>query len=146
MLASISLLGKLVWLLANNKDKSWVKILLAKYVGNQHILKSLIAPGNSCVWRSVVKVLSKLRSGFDCRIGNGESIRFCDDLWAIDTSIEYLVEKVDIRDNSLYVNDVVSNVLWDFAQLHSQLMVDLADVITSLPISMHVNIPNSLVW
>lgn len=70
---NLALLGKLVWSILHERDKSWVKVLSHKYFKNNSIWCVGNSSHSSLVWRSILKVVEASREGFTYRIGDGAS-------------------------------------------------------------------------
>jgi hypothetical protein len=105
--ANTALLGKLVWDIHTNANKSWVHILSNKYLGNSSVL-DVPKKNGSTTWNSILKARSVLRDGFVFRLGNGTT-SFWYSSWTTLGSFASMVPWVDIHDISLCIRDLIIN-------------------------------------
>jgi len=96
--ANTALLGKLVWDIHTNTNKSWVHILSNKYLGNSSAL-DVRKKNGSTTWNSILKARSVLRDGFVFRLGNSTT-SFWYSSWTTLGNFASMVSWVDIHDIS----------------------------------------------
>ena len=53
-MANVSLLDKLIWALENQKEKLWVRILVAKYLNHDSIFSAKDYGNASYVWQGIM--------------------------------------------------------------------------------------------
>ncbi|XP_029143947.1 uncharacterized protein [Arachis hypogaea] len=107
---NFALLGKLVWQLLHNKDKLWVRIMLAKYLYGSSCFSPKFSNNVSSTWRAIYKTIEKLRDGFDWCTGR-MSQSFWYHAWR-PCELAPLVPFVHISDSHLKLEDVWHHGHW----------------------------------
>lgn len=72
-LNNVALLGKLVEELVHDSGKFWVTTLAHKYLQHESVLEGKYKPGDSYIWRSIVRAKNSVTQGFKPLMGSGES-------------------------------------------------------------------------
>lgn len=101
-----------------------MKILSAKYITGTRILNANLGSGVSYIWRSIIKAMVELKSGFQVRIGKGDASIWYD-RWLEEDCIANLVPYVNIQDIHLRVKDIFFNGEWHFETLATQLPINI---------------------
>ncbi|MCI38712.1 reverse transcriptase-like protein, partial [Trifolium medium] len=79
-----SLLGKHYWRLLNGENTLLGKIFKSHYYPRSSIEESTTGYAPSYAWRSVLSARDLIQKGARWRIGNGESVSICKDMWIPD--------------------------------------------------------------
>lgn len=69
---NVALLGKNIWELLNSNDKLWVDMLKDIYVQNGNVFSAMNKRG-SPTWNSIVRAWKYLESGFEFKVGDGNT-------------------------------------------------------------------------
>ncbi|KAK5839662.1 hypothetical protein PVK06_008487 [Gossypium arboreum] len=83
-LFNISLLGRQVWRLINNKDTLCFKVLSSKYFLNGNIFNAKKVNRVSFTWSSIFVVAEIIKNGFGWQIGDGKCINIWADNWGME--------------------------------------------------------------
>ncbi|KAG8492715.1 hypothetical protein CXB51_010474 [Gossypium anomalum] len=135
-LFNITLLGRQVWRLINNKDSICFKVLSSEYFPDGNIFNAKRVEKASFTWSSIAAVAVKLKRGFGWQVGNGDSINIRDDNWGF----EELNESTIISSNSNHELKSVRDLLlvndrkWDMDKVYMVYGKDWGDRIYNLPI------------
>lgn len=78
---SQSLRIKLVWQFDINKKREWIKVFIAKYLKENHIIQIANPPYTSPLWNGLANVRFVVINNTIWNVGNGESILFWEDAW-----------------------------------------------------------------
>lgn len=122
--SNIALLGKHVWDILHSPNKLWVNLMSSKYLQNSHILSIEPHPGDSYIWRSILKAVDFLKGGFRFRVGKGE-LSFWYDNWLEEGHLCNLVPFVHINDVQLSLRDIYRNGAWNFASLSTMIPIEI---------------------
>ena len=101
---NISLLGKLVWDIIQDKNKLWVQVMKHKYLKDSSILSSHSSASGSPIWHAIIKAANHLRDGFRISIVDGNS-SFWFDCWTRHGPICNEVDFIHVADSELCVTD-----------------------------------------
>jgi hypothetical protein len=112
-------------------------------MSDTHILHSSFKPGDSCIWRAIVKAVEILGPGYICRVGKGH-ISVWYDKWIDNVYLCNVVPYVDISDTDLRLCDLFENEVWNFNKLYTQLHSFYQDCIRSITIDSDVD--DKLIW
>jgi hypothetical protein len=83
-------------------------MLRHKYLYDTHIMHTPFKPGDSCIWRAIVKVVEILGPGFICRVGRGQ-VSIWYDKWLDNVYLCNVVPYVHISDTNLRLCDLFEN-------------------------------------
>ena len=72
---------KLAWKLLCNQDNFWAKLMRTKYLRGKDFFTASAKPGDSVVWRSIIKCKNLIRQGITWTLGHGHDISFWEDNW-----------------------------------------------------------------
>lgn len=111
-----TLLGKAVWHLLIGSDKLWVNVLSHKYLKQSTILNVVSRPGASPIWHGILKAMDQICSGFQFRLGNGDSSIWYSNWTGCGPLAEH-VPFVHISDTNLKLKDVIDNNNWHLERL-----------------------------
>ncbi|KAE8706464.1 hypothetical protein F3Y22_tig00110393pilonHSYRG00236 [Hibiscus syriacus] len=98
-----ALLGKWSWRFANDCDSVWKKVICSKYNLDSSSLSinEKLHTNASWIWKSMVNnhfnedhFGTKFRSLFNIKVGNGGSIRFWFDRWALDSPLKVVFQRL----------------------------------------------------
>ncbi|KAE8692137.1 Nuclear transport factor 2 family protein with RNA binding domain [Hibiscus syriacus] len=98
-----ALLGKWSWRFVNDRETLWKKMICNKYILDPRLLlfKSKLPAHASWIWKSVVnnhfkedQFGAKFQSLFKVRVGNGVSIRFWFESWALDSPLKIVFPRL----------------------------------------------------
>lgn len=79
-----ALLGKLGWELLNKGRATGAKIMRNKYIRNGiNFMSENIPSEGSNIWKAVKSTRDMLNKGLRWRIGDGERVRFWEDVWLL---------------------------------------------------------------
>lgn len=127
---------KLAWQLTKNGDKLWVQVLRDKYKCGFAVLPRIKHRQNcSNVWRGITHIWDDFMKGVTWRLGDGRTIRFCQDPWFGDDS------SLECHINISLSNDMREMKVCEFVgpdgnwngNIMNLLPRDLADSITLVP-------------
>lgn len=122
------MLAKVVWKTSRKDSTIWMELVNQKYLKGQNILQYSAKPGDSPMWKGIVRCAHKLKSSFRWRVGNGEKINFWFDIWFKDRALFSFIESVDNRDLSVSLSQVLmANGQWNFSSLHTTIPPLLAE-------------------
>lgn len=69
-----SLLGNLLWSLADEQEKYWVQLLCSRYLKGKSLFSVSVPCNSSYIWRGIVKTVQALREGFRFNLDSGHFI------------------------------------------------------------------------
>ncbi|GKU89943.1 hypothetical protein SLEP1_g4011 [Rubroshorea leprosula] len=78
------LISKLGWQLISNQNKPWCRALSTKYLKGESLIRCPISSTASATWKSILKCRNILQLGLRWRIGDGQRIKFWQDIWVGD--------------------------------------------------------------
>jgi hypothetical protein len=76
-----AMLYRQAWRLLQYPDSLCAQILRAKYYPNGDLLNAVLVDGMSYAWRIIFQGIDQVKKGYNCTIGNGESVKIWDDPW-----------------------------------------------------------------
>ena len=110
---------KLAWKILTNQNSVWVHIMRTKYLGQQDFFSAHAKPGDSVVWRNILKCPELIRKDICWTIGDGKDISFWQDNLIENTSLMYLleIEDQDMVNFDLKVSDFIEHKQWNINKL-----------------------------
>ena len=139
---------KLAWKILRNQNSVWVRIMRNKYLGQQDFFGAQAKPGDSVVWRNILKYRALIRKGICWTISDGKDISFWQDIWIENTSLMDLleIEDQDMMNFDLKVSDFIQHKQWNIQRL--RLFINNQDIvhkIIGIPIPV-TEIKDSFYW
>lgn len=111
-----AMLPKIIWKTARKEKSIWMELVQQKYLKGRNILHYSSKPGDSLMWKGVVKCADKLNSCFRWQVGDSSSITFLLDRWYKDRRLFEDLGIVDKRDYEIRLNQVLhEDGEWDFS-------------------------------
>ncbi|GLU14892.1 hypothetical protein SLE2022_314330 [Rubroshorea leprosula] len=86
-----ALITKLGWQLISNPSKPWCRALTAKYLKCGSLMYCPTSPIASATWKSILKCRNILQLGLRWRVGDGQQIKFWQDVWVGDKPLYEVV-------------------------------------------------------
>jgi Reverse transcriptase (RNA-dependent DNA polymerase)/zinc-binding in reverse transcriptase/Endonuclease/Exonuclease/phosphatase family len=142
-----ALLLKLVWQMAQGKDKIWIEVMQAKYCPNEGIWGARPMTGVSLLWRKILSLREVLKEDVQWNIGSGTDIRVYNQPWV--EGWENIRPNEDIQSNPT-LNQMKNpvNGCWDTAKLSNVLGHDMTSwVIANIqPPNENNPLKDRLIW
>lgn len=127
------------------RDRLWTNVITAKYMNGTSILQVQKKPG-SYIWNSIMKSRDILKSGYEFRVGNGDS-SFWNSSWTCFGPLAKLVPYVvDIHDIHLCISDVYNNGDWNLEILYTSLPQHVREYIYQLVLTLNGAVQDALIW
>ena len=110
---------KVAWDLFINPSKLCSQVLISKYAAPCYMITTDVSFKNgSYLWRSMGRIWKDFQKGLRWSIGNGQRVKFWDDIWATngDPLINYTVASIPVSMRNMLVADCVDqngNWLWN---------------------------------
>ena len=114
-----ALLMKVAWDVFINPSKLCSQVLISKYVVPSDMpITNVPTKNGSYLWRSIGKIWKDFQKGLHWSIGNGQRVKFWDDIWVIngDPLINYTVASISDSMRNMLVAECVDqngNWLWN---------------------------------
>ena len=114
-----ALLMKVAWDVFINPSKLCSQVLISKYVVPSDMpITDVPTKNGSCLWRSIGKIWKDFQKGLHWSIGNGQRVKFWDDIWVTngDPLINYMVVSIPDSMRNMSVAECVDqngNWLWN---------------------------------
>ncbi|GLT28349.1 hypothetical protein SLA2020_032890 [Shorea laevis] len=146
-----AMITKLGWQLISTLSKPWCKALLAKYLKNGSLMHCSITQTASATWKSILKCRSILQLGLRWRVGDGQQIKFWQDIWVGDKPLhEEALSPVLSASMDILVSHAITSAgeagEWNEVLLGHLLPRNVMERILAIPIPMFAQQPNSAYW
>jgi len=114
---------KLAWKILDGKDTLWTTVMRTKYLRGQQLLTAVAKPGDSTVWRSIIKCQEIIRQGIVWILGDGRDISFWKDNWVDKKSLFDLLNLHDhaFVDHNVRVSEFIENKKWNVLKLRNSI-------------------------
>jgi hypothetical protein len=97
------------------------------------------------IWNVVKKAMTRLKDGFQLKIGDGES-SFWYDSWVLKERLCTIVPFVAIQDTTVKIKDMWTNGEWNLNNLYTNLPDFVVDAITAIRLRLVTNLPDVWTW
>lgn len=144
-LSNTAMLGKLVWCLANDRQKLWVKMMKPKYLKKGDIFAHSPPYEALFTWRSIYKAFVQLKDGYMFRVGSGDS-SFWFDTWMEGGPLCTKVNFVNITDSNLRIKDVWQDGFWNLHEPYTMIPDWLKHHINNIRVEIEEGVQDCRIW
>ena len=133
-----SLLAKQIWRLANNEECLFHRVFKAKFFPNCSIMECENLNKGSYAWRSIIKAKHVIELGRVWRVGNGRSIKICEDRWLPQVSNSRVISHVTGPASDAWVCDLIdqSSSTWKASLIDQTFLPHEVKMIKGIPLSL----------
>ena len=144
---NLAMLAKQRWRMLQGNDSLIYKCFKARYFPRSSFLDAKESPGCSYVWRSLVAVITILRSGYCWKASNGSSISVLKDKWIRNHPTNKVLHPTNELVDEMSVSELIDSDLhvWRSDMIMTLFHREDADAITKIPFSRTV-VPDSISW
>lgn len=132
-----SLLTKRAWQLCTAKERTWVKLMRAKYLRGQRLLDDTLINGStSWLWNEIKKCLPFLRVGVCFQIEAQSTLRIIGDPWLHNLLEFRLVDDSTLDHQMIFIRDLVDSLgtHWDCRKVQATFPQQICREILNTPI------------
>lgn len=144
---NLALLGKHCWNFIINPNSPVARVFKARYFNNTSFFEATRGGGASFVWSGLWQAKEVLKKGYKWVLGDGQSIRICQDPWIRGNENSLLDGTYANLSNESKVCELMvpEERRWDVNKVTNLFTVSDATAILAVPIP-RVQVPDRIAW
>lgn len=133
-----ALLAKIAWKILRKEDTVWQPLIQAKYLKERNLLDYCVKPGDSAIWKGIMKCVDLIKPFLRWQVGNASTISFWHDKWLgcgalRDKGVSIVPSEANLRFSQLFTDTGE----WNFDHLLSVIPQEIKERIVESQIQLH---------